>query len=665
MRQISSPNKSKGRKQTRDQLRDRNTMCTEVKRRPWSIDNSAKLYGINNWGAPYFSINKKGNIQITPLTGSKDSIDLLDVIESITKDKKARPPILIRFDDILSSRVNHLFQCFQTTIAEYGYKGCYRGVYPIKVNQQKHLVEEILRHRGSPHSIGLECGSKPELLIALAKLNSAEELIICNGFKDYEYVEMALLARQIQRNTIIVLDRFEELNYVIRAYKALNIRPVIGVRCKLVSKAPGRWEESSGGKSKFGLTPIEILQTIQILKQENLLDCFQLLHFHIGSQVSSIQSIKQAIKEGSRFFTEIFKLGVPLKYFDVGGGLGVDYNGHHTNGISINYTEQEYSNDVVSIIQSICDSSGVDHPDIISESGRSLVAHSSLLIFNVLGKNKLSRDTCYFSSAQTDSSLVKELSYMLKTLSAENINEYYNDLLEKKNDIYQLFNHGVLNLEQRAKADDLYFCIATKLHELAANDDEYEDMYWKLEYELAETYFCNFSVFQSLPDSWAISQLFPLMPIHRLDEEPVHRAVLADLTCDSDGKINMFVDSESSEPQNFLEVHKLRPNEDYYLGVFLTGAYQEILGDLHNLFGDTDAIHLSLREGSAHIEHLIEGDSIAEVLHYVQYSTQEMVGSVQAAIHESLKKNIITKEGASRLLSRYESELEGYTYLEP
>lgn len=627
----------------------------------WSNEKSAQLYGVNYWGSSYFRINSEGHLEIMPKGKTGPGLDLYNLVQDL-QERGIRMPILLRFPDIIKARIELLAGCFAKAIEESKYTGTYRGVYPIKVNQQKHLVEEIVDF-GQFHRFGLEAGSKPELLITLAQMDTPNALIICNGFKDYEYIEMALISQKLGRNTFIVIDRFSELGMVINASKRLNIRPKIGFRAKLNTPSAGRWAETSGAKSKFGLSPSEIVTGVEILRSENMLDCLELIHFHIGSQIPSIQSIKAAIKEGARFFTEIYAMGANLKYIDVGGGLGVDYDGSGRSDSSTNYSEQEYANDIVSILQSICDEKKIPHPDIISESGRSLVAHSTALIFDVLGQNEVKMHDFKLPNSDKESRLVQDLYDIYKSLNKDNVNEYYNDLVEKKRDTLQLFTYGVLSLDQRAKAEDLFRAIATRMVEIANGNPELEDIRYSLEQELSDTYFCNFSVFQSLPDSWALEQLFPMMPIHRLSERPDRRAILVDLTCDSDGNITNFIDVESGGIQKYLEVHNLEPGQPYYLGVFLTGAYQEILGDLHNLFGDTDAVHISVTENGYSIDHVVEGDDVREVLQYVEYQKPDLIERIRKATESSILKGTLSRSEARLLLEHYERGLSSYTYL--
>lgn len=627
----------------------------------WNTKKSSDLYGIKYWGANFFHINDEGNVELKPKGATGPGLDLYHLVQDL-QERGIRMPILLRFPDIIKARIELLAGCFARAIEEAKYTGVYRGVYPIKVNQQKHLVEEILEF-GQAHHFGLEAGSKPELLISLAQMDTPNALIICNGFKDQEYIEMALIAQKLGRQTIIVVDRFSELQMIIHASKRLAIRPQIGFRAKLSTSGSGRWAETSGAKSKFGLTPSEIVRGVECLRGEDMLDCLQLIHFHIGSQIPSIQHIKAAIKEGARFFTEIYGMGANLKYIDVGGGLGVDYDGSGKSDSSTNYSEQEYANDIVATVQSICDEKKTPHPDIISESGRALVAHSTALVFDVLGHNENTLSHYELPSLDKESRLVQDLFEIYKSLSKANINEYYNDLIEKKRDTLQLFTYGVLSLGQRALAEDLFRAIATKIVLIAKENPDLDEIRYALEQELSDIYFCNFSVFQSLPDSWALDQLFPIMPIHRLQERPERRAVLVDLTCDSDGHINNFIDTEVGGEQKYLEVHAVEAGKPYYLGAFLTGAYQEILGDLHNLFGDTDAVHVSLTETGYQIDHVVEGDDVKEVLEYVEYHRADLLEKVRKATESSILKGTISRSEARLLLEHYERGLSSYTYL--
>ncbi len=628
----------------------------------WSPEKSAELYGINNWGNGYFRVNKAGNVSITPMGSNGGSVDLYELTQDLL-DRGIRVPIMIRFPEIMKSRVELLNGCFQKAFADHGYKGLYKGVYPIKVNQQRHLVQELVKY-GKQYSMGLEAGSKPELLVVLALMDNKDALIICNGFKDWEYIETAILSQKLGRNTIIVVDRKEELKMIVDVAKKFNVRPKIGFRAKLNTQGAGKWVDSSGARSKFGLTSSEIVEGVEFLKTEGMLDCLELLHYHIGSQVPQIQSIKSSLKEGARFYVELFKMGAGLKYIDVGGGLGVDYDGSGHSDSSVNYSEQEYANDIVSVLQTLCDENKVPHPNIVSESGRFLTAHHSVLVFNVLGVNNLHRYTPPRPAEKTDPSIMQDMQYTFEKVNKDNMNECFNDLEVAKQETLQLFTYGVLTLEQRAWCEDMYFAIATKMLDLARNNPDYENVVAVLGKELCDTYYSNFSLFQSLPDSWAVGQLFPVIPIHRLNEEPVREATLADLTCDSDGVIEKFIDTTSGESRETINLHNFKEQDPYYLGVFLTGAYQEILGDLHNLFGDTDAVHITLNEAGYTIDHYVPGDTVTEVLSYVQYGRSEMVDSLRKATEDGIQRGVLTKQEAKLLIKHYEEGLSGYTYLE-
>lgn len=628
----------------------------------WTTEDSEELYGISSWGANYFRVSPKGNVLVAPFGDEGPKIDLLELTQDL-QERGICVPILVRFPDITRARIELISGCFQRAIQEYGFNGQYRGVYPIKVNQERHLVEELMQF-GAPHRLGLECGSKPELLVVLAMMNTPNALIVCNGYKDMEYIETALLAQKLGRNVIIVVDRYVELQMIIAASKKLGISAQIGFRAKLHSKGGGKWVESSGSHSKFGLTPLEIVDGFRLLEKENMVDSLKLLHFHVGSQIPSIQAIKTTLKEAGRFYVELSALGAKLEYIDVGGGLGVDYDGSGSSDSSTNYSEQEYANDVVSIIQSICDEKGVPHPNIITEAGRSLVAYHAALIFNVLGINDLKSPAEIQKALKTDHKVIKDLTEIFEKLKPANFNESYNDAINLKEELVQLFTYGVIGLEQLAKGQNLHMAIINKMHRLTKTMEDAEDIHQQLDDTLADTYFCNFSVFQSVPDSWAVGQLFPIMPIHRLNERPTRRAALVDLTCDSDGHIGHFISPSSGEAKPLLEVHQIPENEPYFMGVFLVGAYQEILGDLHNLFGDTHAVHVSVNENGYTLEHFVEGDTVTDVLSYVEYNRGELIEKIRRATEESINSGRLTKQEAGLLMKNYETGLSGYTYLE-
>jgi arginine decarboxylase len=629
-------------------------------RRGWTVRDSLELYNVANWGDGFFGINDAGHVEVRPRPGSAARIDLLELTQNLRR-RGLRTPLLVRFSDVLASRVQGLCHAFATTMDEYGYQGRFRGVYPIKVNQQRHVVEEIVQH-GAADGVGLEAGSKPELLVALALLDTPDALIICNGYKDRAYVELALLAQKLGRAPVVVIDRFHEIDLVIKTARELGIRPHLGVRARLTSKGAGKWVESTGERSKFGLSALEIVNAVERLRAEDMLDCLELLHFHIGSQITAIRAHKEALAEASRVFVGLHQMGARPNIIDVGGGLGVDYDGSSTNfHSSKNYSVQEYANDVVAFVQEACDEAKVPHPDIVTESGRSMVAHHSVLIFDVLGVHEMHSGERPAPVAGQDPKVLRELSEIWQGISRKNVQESYHDLLQLKEEAGTLFSLGYLDLQGRARVEGLFWSCCEKIRrvvrELPYVPEDLED----LEKGLADTYYGNLSVFQSVPDHWAVKQLFPLMPIHRLDEEPTRRGVFADLTCDSDGKIDQFIDQR--DVKDVLELHAYT-GAPYYIGMFLVGAYQEILGDLHNLFGDTDAVHVRLEEdGSYCVEHVVEGDSVDDVLHYVQYERRSLIEKVRRTVEDALRQDRISLEESARLRRRYQQGLEEYTYL--
>ena len=632
-------------------------MQTEL--RAWTVKDSLELYNVNGWGRDFFTINDAGHVEVTPAGPGSPRIDLRELIDDL-RSRGLNMPLLIRFSDILRTRVEQLCGSFQQAIAENDYKGVYRGVYPIKVNQQRHVVEELTEY-GRPFNLGLEAGSKPELLVALALQDNPDALILCNGYKDRAYIETALLAQKLGRKVVITMDRMAEIDTILAAARELDIRPAIGVRARLTTKGAGKWIESTGDRSKFGLTTSEMVATVDRLRAEGMLDCLQLLHFHIGSQITAIRAIKDALREASRIYVELHALGASMKYLDCGGGLGVDYDGSQTNfHSSVNYTLQEYAADVVSQIAEACNVKGVPHPDIITESGRALVAHHSVLVFNVLGTNEMLLGQIPDTLAKDEPLVIRQLYETYQGVSRKNFQEAYHDGLQLKEEAITAFNLGVLDLKARARVEQLFYAVCEKILKIVRDLPYVPDELEGLEKQLSDTYYCNFSLFQSLPDHWAVRQLFPTMPIDRLNRVPTRRAVLADLTCDSDGKIDQFIDLR--DVKNFLELHPVN-GEPYYIATFLVGAYQEILGDLHNLFGDTDAVHVKLDGDDYRVEHVVEGDSVAEVLSYVQYSKDDLMSRVRRAVELALRDKRITPAESGRLMRRYEEGLEGYTYL--
>lgn len=627
----------------------------------WKIHDALEAYGVRHWGKGYFGINDRGHVVVHPDKNPDRAIDLKELVDQL-QARGIQLPILLRFTDILRHRVGEIHDAFDAAIKEFEYAGGYCCVYPIKVNQQRHVVEEILDF-GRPFNFGLEAGSKPELLAVLAVTNGHPTPIICNGFKDDEFIKMVVLARKIGKEIIPVVEKFTEVEAIVRHASEAGVRPVIGVRVKLASRGAGRWRSSAGYRAKFGLTLTEVLDLLDYLRERDLADCLQLVHFHIGSQITNIRKFKDALNEAARVYTELHRLGAGMKYLDVGGGLGIDYDGSQTDfESSINYTLQEYANDVVFRIKSICDEAGVPHPTIISESGRAVVAYHSMLVFDVLGSTSVDSAPPPDDLPDDAPQQLQDLFAIHRDINKKNCLESYHDSVQAVEEAVNQFKLGYLPIEQRAMAERLFWGICGKLKKIVRELDYVPEEFNGLETMLSDTYFCNFSVFQSMPDSWAIKQLFPIMPIHRLNEPPTRRAILGDITCDSDGKVDQFIDLR--DVQNTLQLHRFN-GEPYYLGAFLLGAYQEILGDLHNLFGDTNAVHVSLDEdGSPSLDAVIKGDTVREVLHYVQYSADELATQMRKDVERALRANKISLEESKQLLRFYESGLEGYTYLE-
>lgn len=632
----------------------------EKELRGWTIRDSAELYQLSAWGGDAFTIDERGDLIVQPHGKQGPRFSLPELVEDL-RSRGLELPLLLRISNILQLRVQALAGAFNKAIQESGYQSRYRPVFPIKVNQQRDVVEELVEF-GREHSLGLEAGSKPELLVALAHMTNPQGLVICNGYKDARYVETAMLAQKLGVHCIIVIDRIEELDTVLRVSRRLDLRPHIGIRAKLASRGAGKWVESGGEKSKFGLTTAEVVAVVDRLRELNMLDCLELLHFHIGSQITAIRAIKDALKESTRIYVELHAMGAGLKFIDVGGGLAVDYDGSQTNfHSSANYSLQEYANDVVFAVQEACDDKGIPHPGIVSESGRALTAHHSILVFDVLGVSRVAVEVPK-DAEQHEDGTITQMCQILREISQKNFQESYHDALQLKEEATSLFNLGYLDLKGRALAESLFWAICDRIRGIVATLDYVPDELSGLERALADTYYCNFSVFQSVPDHWAVKQLFPTMPIHRLHERPIRRAILADLTCDSDGKVDRFIDLR--DVKNVLEVHPYAPGRPYYLAMFLVGAYQEILGDLHNLFGDTNAIHISMDEEHGYrIERVIEGDSVAEVLSYVQYDKQDLVRRMRGRVEAAVRQGGINMKESALLMKRYEEGLSGYTYL--
>src|SRR5688500_15098075 len=629
--------------------------------RAWSVQDASELYEVARWGHGYFSVNASGHVQVHPTKDPARAIDLKELVDRLQL-RGISLPVLIRFTDILKHRLGDIHAAFHNAITQHQYQGGYSCVYPIKVNQQRQVVEEV-HNFGKPYSFGLEAGSKPELLAVVAIADNTTP-IICNGFKDAEYIETAMLGHKIGRNIIPVVEKYTELGLILEAAEKVGVRPQIGMRVKLAARGSGRWQSSGGFRSKFGLTSSAIMSGLEELKARGMQDCLKLLHFHLGSQITNIRIVKGALNEAARVYTELAKLGAGLQYIDVGGGLGVDYDGSQTNfESSMNYTLQEYANDVVYHIQTVCDEAGVPHPTIVSESGRAVVAYHSVLVFNVLGVSGF-RDEKVPTTANPDwEQPLLDLIETYNNVNARNALEAFHDAQQSLDMALSLFTGGYLPLEQRSMAENLFWAICTKLQKITQAMSEIPEDLQHLDEMLSDTYFCNFSLFQSIPASWAIKQLFPVVPIHRLGEKPLKHAVLGDITCDSDGKLDRFVDRR--DVKKTLPLHAVNGDHGYYLGVFLVGAYQEILGDLHNLFGDTHAVHVSLDEhGNTRLDTLIKGDTVKEVLDYVEFDAETLLGKMRTDVETAVREGRMDYEGAGRLLRFYEDGLHGYTYLE-
>ncbi len=625
----------------------------------WTTVDAGEVYDVASWGKGYFSVGANGHLWVHPSKDPARSIDLLELVEKLEL-RGIYLPILIRFAEILKHRLGELHQAFQSSIAEHGYKGKYCCVYPIKVNQQRQVVEEVFKF-GRPYHFGLEAGSKPELLAVLAIADN-ETPIICNGFKDDEYIEMVMLAKKIGRQIIPVVEKYTELDLILKHSQRVGVRPEIGLRVKLASKGSGRWKSSGGYRSKFGLTVTEALQALQQMKSVGMEDCLKLLHFHLGSQITNIRQIKGAVIEAARVYVDLKRSGAGLDFLDVGGGLGIDYDGSQTDfESSVNYTLQEYANDVVYHIQNVCDEAEVPHPTIITESGRAIAAYHSVLVFNVVGVSGFGDDSFDPVPDDAEQPLI-DLQEAYKSLSSKNLLESFHDAQQSLDSALNLFSLGYLPLAQRSQVEKLYWAICRRIHKMAKELEYYPEELEPLDGMLSDTYFCNFSLFQSMPDSWAVKQLFPIMPIHRLNEMPTRSGVLGDISCDSDGKIDQFIDRR--DVKKTLPLHAFN-GEPYLLGAFLVGAYQEILGDLHNLFGDTHAVHVSLGEnGDVVLDTVVKGDTVREVLDYVQFNSKALLEEFRRDVETALREGKIGYEESGRLLRFYEDGLNGYTYLE-
>ncbi|WP_019507534.1 biosynthetic arginine decarboxylase [Pleurocapsa sp. PCC 7319] len=635
----------------------------------WTIQDSAKLYNLKGWGEPYFGINEAGDVTILPRSNYGNPLDLAKLVKSLKK-RQIDLPIMIHFPDILEDRIVRLQESMNQAIARYNYPGKYQGVFPLKCNQNRHFIEALVRC-GKPYHFGLEAGSKPELMIALAYLEFEGEgiqpLLICNGYKDREYIETALLATKLGQKAIVIIEQTRELNLVLEISQKLDIKPIIGVRAKLETKGVGRWGNSTGDRAKFGLTVAEILQMIRQLETAGRLECLQLLHFHIGSQISAINVIKNAIREASQIYVQLVKLGAQMQYLNVGGGLAVDYDGSKTNfHASKNYNMQNYANDIVAQVKDACDLGEVPVPILVSESGRAIAAHQSVLIFDVLGSSNIPLLDIQ-PPEQGAPLVIRNFWDTYQSIDASNLQETYNDALQFKQEAFSLFNFGYLSLAERAKIEELYWGSCHKIAAIIANYDYVPDNLGDLTQVMASIYYVNLSIFQSVPDAWAINQLFPIMPIHRLNEQPTARATLADITCDSDGKIDRFINRQESK--NVLELHQLEYSQPsslrpYYIGMFLVGAYQEIMGNLHNLFGDINVAHVKITPDGYQVDSIVKGNTVREVLSSVHYKSEQLLTIMRDRTEVALQNQQINQEEAQKFLQNYARSLNNYTYLE-
>ena len=629
--------------------------------RKWRIEDSEELYNIKGWGVNYFGINEKGHVYVSP---RKDGVrvDLKEVVDELNS-RDITAPVLLRFPDILDNRIEKTSECFNIAAKEYDYKAEHFIIYPIKVNQMRPVVEEIISH-GKKYNLGLEAGSKPELHAVLATNMDSDSLIICNGHKDQNFIELALLAQKMGKRVFLVVEKLPELVTIAQTAEKLGVRPNLGIRIKLAASGTGKWQESGGDASKFGLNSSELLKALSMLDEMGMHDCLKLIHFHIGSQITKIRRISTALREAAQFYVQLHAMGFNIEFVDCGGGLGVDYDGTRSSNSesSVNYSIQEYVNDCVYTFVDAADKSHIPHPNLITEGGRSLTAHHSVLIVDVLESVSMPHMDEDFHPDEKDHQLVHDLTEIWDKLSPRSMLEDWHDAQDIRDEALDLFRHGIIDLKTRAQIESLYWSISYEISELAHHQKHVPDELRSLDKMMADKYFCNFSLFQSLPDSWGIDQLFPIMPIDRLDEKPTRSATLQDITCDSDGKISAFVNY--NQQTSYLPLHEIKEGEHYYIGVFLVGAYQEILGNMHNLFGDTNAVHVTVDETGYSIDKTIDGETVADVLEYVQYDPKRLVRRLETWVSKAVKEGKITIEEGKEFISNYRSGLYGYTYLE-
>ncbi len=628
----------------------------------WTIDKSKQLYGIDNWGADYFGVNDAGHIAVSPDGAEGPKVSLYNLVQAV-HERAIELPVLFRFNGILRHRIRTMHKAFQNAIEEHSYEGKYLPAYPIKVNQQRHIVD-VIREVGREIGLGLEVGSKPELIAVLALHDNPEALLLCNGYKDVEYIELALMSSRVGRRPVIIIEKYSELSLVLQVAKKLNVQPEVGFRLRLAGKGAGRWERSGGDRAKFGLTIGEVLQAFNELKRHSMLSAIRLLHFHIGSQLTTISALKDALKEALQVYVQLRRECPNLNFFDVGGGLGVDYDGSKTNfASSMNYTLDEYARDIVWTIDNVCREGGVPHPDIITESGRATVAHHSILVFDVLGIANTFNRPCNAEEIlrSTKQETVRNMAQLLLDITPKNCQETLHDAMGLRSDMLQQFNLGLMTIEDRAAGDDAYWALLSAICRHSKELHYIPEDLEALPSLLTDTYFCNLSVFQSLPDSWAIQQIFPITPVHRLNEEPTRPVVLADITCDSDGKIDRFADLR--DVKRYLPAHPLN-GESYYFAAFLVGAYQEILGDLHNLFGDTNTVHVEVREdGSVDFTNVVMGDNVHDVLKYVQYDKDDLCVRWRNSLEQAVSRGSLSAVESGEMFRKYAQAFEGYTYL--
>lgn len=629
--------------------------------RKWRIEDSEELYNINGWGVNYFGINEKGHVYVTPRKNSVQ-IDLKEIVDELAT-RHVTAPMLLRFPDILDNRIEKTANCFSKAAKAYNFQAEHFIIFPIKVNQMRPVVEEIISH-GKKFNLGLEAGSKPELHAVLATHMDSDSLIICNGHKDQNFIELALLAQKMGKRVFLVVEKLPELETIVRAAEKLGVRPNMGIRIKLASNGSGKWQESGGDASKFGLNSSELLTALQKLNEMGMADCLKLIHFHIGSQITKIRRISTALREAAQYYVQLHCMGFNVEFVDCGGGLGVDYDGTRSSNSesSVNYSIQEYVNDCVYTFVDAANKNNIPHPNIITEGGRSLTAHHSVLILDVLESVSTPRMQDDFQPTENDHQLVHDLTEIWDKLSSRSMLEDWHDAEDIREEALDLFRHGIIDLKTRAQIESLYWSISREVSELCHTQKHIPDELRQLDKQMSDMYFCNFSLFQSLPDSWAIDQLFPIIPIQRLDEKPTRSATLQDISCDSDGKISAYVNH--NQQTNYLPLHEIKAGEHYYIGVFLVGAYQEILGNMHNLFGDTNAVHISVEDGGYHIDQVIDGETVADVLEYVQYDPKKLVRRLEIWVSKAIKEGRINDAEGKEFISNYRAGLYGYTYLE-